>query len=134
MAQPAPSGSVRDQGSFAQSDQGPATITVCWPKGATDADALEVSYQVKGVKKQQATALGWAAALQTYRPLLSYDDLGQLLTAKPSELHASITRALALDELHEAIGLLKSRIDPLTGALKHANQERVRLRKEFWPR
>ena len=54
-------------------------------------------------QKREQLALGWGAALETYRPLLSYDDLGELVTATPSELHDSIARALGLDESHAAV-------------------------------
>ena len=91
-----------------QAGQGQATIRVTWPRGTDDPAAAITTYQVAGQQREQL-ALGWRAALQTYRPLLSYDELGQLLTAKPSELHDSIARALGLDELHAAVDLLRSR-------------------------
>lgn len=113
-----------------QADQGQATIRVAWPKGADDPKLAVTTYQVAGQKREQLD-LGWQAALQSYRPLLSYDDLGQLLTAKPSELHDSIARALALDELAAAVELLGARIAPLKAPLKRAGADRAALRKEL---
>ena len=118
--------------SLNQVGRGAATITVSWPKGALESSAARFSYQVGKEKQQQTSdALGWQAALQTHRPLLSYDDLGQLLTAKPSELHDSIARALALDDLYAAIALLKDKVAPLKRAAKEANEVRKALKSSL---
>lgn len=63
--------------------------------------------------------------------MLSYEDLGLLLTAKPSELHDSIARALDLDALTSAVGLLRDRAAPLKLPLKQAGQDRRALRSEL---
>ncbi|HEX8487806.1 MAG TPA: AAA family ATPase [Propionibacteriaceae bacterium] len=118
--------------SLDQVERGAATITVSWPKGATESSAADFAYQVGSEKRQQTSdALGWQAALQTYRPLLSYDDLGQLLTARPSELHDSIARALALNDLYAAIALLKDKVAPLKRPAKEANEVRRALKSSL---
>lgn len=113
-----------------QVGQGEAAVRVAWPKEATDPGSAVMHYQVAGQKREQ-TDLGWHAAIQSYRPLLSYDDLGLLLTAKPSELHDSIARALALDELDDAVELLRGRIAPLKAPLRRAGDTRKQLRAEL---
>ena len=114
---------------LAQVGPGEATLTASWPKGESDVSRSEVTYQVAGQKQLKLQdALGWRAALQTYRPLLSYDDLGHLLTAKPSELHDSISGALALDDLQFAITLLREQAAPLRKAAKEANDVRKTLK------
>ncbi|WP_375426066.1 AAA family ATPase [uncultured Friedmanniella sp.] len=114
---------------LAQVEAGEATLTASWPQGETDVSRPEVSYQVAGQRQQKVQdALGWHAALQTYRPMLSYDDLGHLLTAKPSELHDSIAGALALDELQTAIALLRDRAAPLKRPAKEASDARKTLK------
>ena len=115
-----------------QAGVGPAAIRVNWPRDATDASTAKTTYQVQGKPREDAaTALGWASALQSYRPLLSYDDLGQLLTARPSELHDSIARALALDDLHQAIELLRERVRPLTQPLAASAKDRRALKRHM---
>ena len=112
-----------------QAGVGPATIRVSWPRGCTDVAAARTTFQVNGRQQEDAaTALGWRSALQSYRPLLSYDDLGQLLTAKPSELHDSIASALALGDLHAGIELLRERVRPLKQPATKSNQERRDLK------
>lgn len=113
-----------------QVGQGEATVRVTWPKDATDPATATTTYQVAGQKRER-TDLGWQAAIQNYRPLLSYDDLGLLLTAKPSELHDSIARALALDELEDAVELLRGKSAPMTAPLKRAGDARKALRAEL---
>ncbi len=113
-----------------QVGQGEATVRVTWPKDATDPGTATTTYQVAGQKRER-TDLGWQAAIQNYRPLLSYDDLGLLLTAKPSELHDSIARALALDELEAAVEQLRDRSAPMKAPLKRAGDARKTLRAEL---
>ena len=113
-----------------QAGRGPATLRVAWPKGTTDPGTAVSTYQIAGQKREQAD-LGWQAAIQNYRPLLSYDDLGLLLTAKPSELHDSIARALALDQLDAAVNLLGEASAPLKAPLKRAGEIRRALKADL---
>ncbi len=114
---------------LAQVGPGEATLTASWAKGEADVSQADVTYQVAGQRQQKLRdALGWQAALQTYRPMLSYDDLGHLLTAKPSELHDSIAGALALDELQAAIARLREQAAPLKRSAKEANDARKALK------
>ena len=108
----------------------PATVRVTWPAGTTNARDAQWTYQVAG-KPRESTDLGWTAAIQNYRPMLSYDDLGVLLTAKPSELHDSIARALDLDALSSAVESLRERIAPLKAPLKRAGDDRKRLKADL---
>lgn len=113
-----------------QEGEEPATVRVSWPSVATDARDAEWTYQVTG-KPRESTDLGWRAAIQSYRPMLSYDDLGVLLTAKPSELHDSIARALDLDALTAAVEFLRVRVAPLKAPLRQVGAERKRLRADL---
>lgn len=113
-----------------QEGQQPATVRVSWPSGATDPRDADWTYQVAG-KPRESTDLGWTAAIQSYRPMLSYDDLGVLLMAKPSELHDSIARALDLNALTAAVESLRVRVAPLKAPLRQAGTERKRLRADL---
>lgn len=55
----------------------------------------------------------WKSALETFRPLLTYEELGQVLTARPSELYDALSTVLGLGQL--------------TAAIKHLDSERKRL-------
>lgn len=51
----------------------------------------------------------WSAALEMYRPLLTYEELGQILTARPSELFDKLSTVLGLEQLDDAIKQLDGR-------------------------
>lgn len=55
----------------------------------------------------------WESALETFRPLLTYEELGQVLSARPSELYDALSTVLGLGQLADAI--------------KHLDSERKRL-------
>lgn len=81
-------------------------------------------------------APAWEAALETYRPLLTYEELGQILAARPSELYDALATVLGLGQLTDAIKHLtavhKSHEEPAR-ALKHERQDllaAVRLRDD----
>ena len=115
-----------------QADRGQGTLRVDWPADGTDPGSARRTFQVRGERRDEAEdALGWASALENYNPLLSYDDLGRLTTTKPSELHDSIARALALDDLHAAVELLKARVAPLKQPLTRSNASRRTLKSEL---
>ncbi len=62
------------------------------------------------------------AAISTFRPFLSYADLGTLLAGEPSRLFDELNGILGLDDLNDAIKLLtteRKRKDDETKALKH---------------
>jgi hypothetical protein len=97
--------------------------------GELDATAYEVRYQVAGGRQQRgADVLGWEAALQTFRPLLSYEELGQILTTKPSALHDAIASVLGLGDLEAAIARVAARVKPLAAPHRRSNDERKVLR------
>lgn len=68
----------------------------------------------------------WEAALETYRPLLTYEELGQILAARPSELYDALATVLGLGQLTDAIKHLtamhKSHEEPAR-ALKAERQD-----------
>ena len=87
-------------GEFAIEGQpGTTTITRRWTHGAT-LDAGDV-------QTKPAAELGWTAALETYRPFLSYSELGSMFDAGPTDLHDRLSSILGLGELEDAQRLLK---------------------------
>ncbi|GAA1814485.1 AAA family ATPase [Agromyces neolithicus] len=82
---------------------GPTRLSVTWNADAAWSEA-SVTLQRQGQKRKGgAESLGWNGPLETYRPLLSYEELGVTLTGEPSRLHDAIATVLGLEQLTEAI-------------------------------
>ncbi len=104
-------------------EQGPAKIACVWDDGA----ALELQkahVQPKGKAKTTLHAIGWKEALVSYRPFLSYNELGSMLDEGPSKLYDALSLVLGLEDLVEAqTALGRARLDRQQ-ALEGAGQER----------
>ncbi len=77
----------------------------------------------QGKRERGLDSLGWSAPLAVYRPLLSYDELGGLLTARPSELYDALSIVLGLEQVTAAVKLLtdyEKRLGQRGAALKVA--------------
>ena len=70
----------------------------------TGTGALESSAtaQLHGSPKSDLASLGWAGALETYRPFLSYSELGAMLAGKRHVLYDALFSILGLSRLVEA--------------------------------
>ena len=66
--------------------------------------------QREGQKREPTGVLGWDAALEMYRPLLSYDELSGILEGKPSEFYDQLYRLLGLEQLSAAIRELDAQV------------------------
>jgi recombinational DNA repair ATPase RecF len=85
---------------------GITTATRAWPDG-TDLAAGIATVRKPGGKPADLDALGWAGPLETYRPFLSYNELGSMLEAGPTELHDRLSNILGLADLERAQQVLK---------------------------
>ena len=65
------------------------------------------SAQHHGEKRTNLRGIGWEAALDLYRPLLSYDELG-LIAAGPTSLFDTLTAVLGLEPLDRATRTLSA--------------------------
>ena len=77
--------------------QGPLSLSRVW-----NSDALvdaETVVSAKGKKDKPLSALGWDASLATFRPFLSYNELGTMLDEGPSKLYDALSSVLGLEEL-----------------------------------
>ena len=59
----------------------------------------ETKVSAKGSKDKPLSSLGWDDNLATFRPFLSYNELGSLLDEGPSKLYDALSSVLGLDEL-----------------------------------
>jgi DNA repair exonuclease SbcCD ATPase subunit len=80
---------------------GATTVTRSWPPDQP------LSASVLNIKNATGAStdfdgLGWTGALSTYRPFLSYNELGSTLEGGPSALYDTLSRVLGLEDLTEA--------------------------------
>lgn len=116
--------------SLAQEDIGTSVIDVRWSADEAGLDRGRVTFQPQGQPQQEGLAdLAWERALETYRPILAYDELSQVLREKDSQLHDSLDRMLGLELLADAVKRLESRLAPVKRPLVQVQRERGDLRK-----
>lgn len=104
------------------------TVGVDWAAGAELDDAQRWS-QLSGQKRAPVAALGWENALETHRPIMSYDELGGRLEDPPSALYDALNRLLGLDLIADADHRLKDAEKELGARRKTANDSRAQMRR-----
>jgi ABC-type hemin transport system ATPase subunit len=108
---------------IAEEGSGATTIGVDWPAGeGVDVDDFKAWVQRDGKKREDTSVLGWAGALEMYRPLLSYDELGGILEGRPSDFYDQLHKLLGLEQLTEAMARLDAEV-------KQLKQPSIELRK-----
>jgi predicted ATPase len=109
-----------------EGERGPATVARRWAEGAA-LEAAETSVQVQGKPKTDIASLGWAGPLVSYRPFLSYNELGSMLDEGPSRLYDALASILGLDDLVAAQEALADARKAREKAHKDAAQMRARI-------
>jgi recombinational DNA repair ATPase RecF len=94
---------------------GPLSVWRSWAPGLALGAAPPAAAQLKGQPQGHYADLGWDAALSTFRPFLSYNELGSILDEGPSKLFDALSTVLGLDDLVEVA-------DGLAAARKAAHQ------------
>ncbi|GAB3622637.1 ATP-binding protein [Mariniluteicoccus endophyticus] len=104
-------------------DDQDCTIDVAWAPGATDKAALTRSVESVG-QTADFSSLGWDSAIEVFRPMLSYEELGQsLLKANQKTTAQAFERGLGLQQLTaaaEALNTVAKQTDGATGDEKNA--------------
>jgi DNA repair exonuclease SbcCD ATPase subunit len=91
--------------------KGAARVVCAWDDGAA-LEAQKAFVQPKGKPKTSLEALSWKPALVSYRPFLSYNELGSMLDEGPSKLYDALSLVLGLEDLVTAqTALSKSRLE-----------------------
>ena len=80
-----------------EGEKAPTTIVTQWEDDA-DLAGAKTHAQTLGKKQMAVADLGWDAALQTYRPFLSYNELGSMLDEGPSKLFDALAAILGLEK------------------------------------
>jgi len=106
-----------------EGEGGPCVVSRRWEAGAAF-EAAEAAVQLHGKPASDLASLGWTAALRTYRPFLSYNELGALLDEGPSKLYDALSSILGLEDLVEAQGALQEARRSREKALKDATDAR----------
>ena len=113
---------------------GPVRLCTRWDAASANVNDHTTTAQrtVSGTKGpvQDASALGWASSLETFRPILSYDELGGLLESGPSELYDAISKVLGTEQLADALGRIKTRLTQMGAPQKTATADRKALQAE----
>ncbi|MEJ5914499.1 AAA family ATPase [Pseudokineococcus sp. 1T1Z-3] len=81
--------------------RGTTVVQRTWAEGAGAEEGVAVVRHA-GQPTQELSCLGWDDALRTFRPFLSYNELGDLLTGRPSELHDALASILGLEVITDA--------------------------------
>ncbi|HYZ13853.1 MAG TPA: AAA family ATPase [Actinomycetota bacterium] len=89
-----------------EGSKGTTLISRSWAPGAKLEEA-ETLVTGSGSEASTIDDLGWAAAVEMYRPFLSYSELGSMLDAGPSALYDALSAILGLEDLVVAEGRLK---------------------------
>lgn len=90
---------------FILEDGGKTKVSCAWEKeGALEGQKVVV--QPKGKPKTTLDAIGWSRALVSYRPFLSYNELGSMLDEGPSKLYDALSLVLGLEDLVNAQAVL----------------------------
>jgi DNA repair exonuclease SbcCD ATPase subunit len=99
---------------FAVEGQKQTTLGIDWAPGL-DIEDRTTWIQRKGEKRELGgDSLGWGQLIDTFRPMLSYEELGGLLEGAPSALHDAISLILGLDQLSDADNRLQAASKLLT--------------------
>src|SRR5262245_19219003 len=106
-----------------EGEAGPCVVRRTWAEGAPF-ETAEVAVELPDRGPSALDALGWAGALRTHRPFLSYNELGSLLDEGPSKLYDALSSILGLEDLVSAQGALQEARRTREKALKDATDAR----------
>lgn len=109
---------------------GVTTIEATWQEGP-DVPVTQVVRKVlrHGQKQEPIDSLGWSSALELYRPLLSYDELGSILEGKPIEFYLQLHKLLGLEQLTAATDRLGAHASRLKEPVKAFTDAKAATRK-----
>ncbi|MEV4344984.1 AAA family ATPase [Actinoplanes sp. NPDC049596] len=100
-----------------------------WRDDATEPGQALADVRHGDQKYADADALGWRQPLEAYRPLLTANDLGRLISSRPSDLFDALAPLLAIEPVTDAEALLKRVKRELETQGKAVSERRRELRK-----
>ena len=96
-----------------------------WGDGGLDTSSA--TFRRHGEKQRPLDELGWTRVLETWRPFLSHNELGSMLSGPPSGLHDAVEDILGLERLTAA----EKRLTVLRGELGKQSKAAVARLKEL---
>src|SRR5262249_26974114 len=81
-----------------QGEAKPCALALEWNDGE-ELESGRRTAQIRGKERTDPAALGWDEPLKSYRPCLSYNELGSMLDEGPSKLYDGLAAILGLEEL-----------------------------------
>ncbi|WP_154663639.1 ATP-binding protein [Saccharomonospora iraqiensis] len=116
---------------LAEEGRGETTVGVDWPSdpGARLTDFRSWIQRPGGKRQDGLDSLGWDRAIELYKPILSYDELGGLLEAGPSKLFDKLDAVLGIEQATDAQARLRESLKRREGPEEEANEERRALKK-----
>ncbi|RMB57232.1 AAA family ATPase [Tessaracoccus antarcticus] len=107
---------------------GPIAVSATWAANEKSVESRTVKAQVAGKPQVDGIDhLGWRKALEQFRPILSYDELGGMLEGKQSGLYDALASILGVEQLGDAVKRLKARSDARKGPGTTAGAKRREL-------
>ncbi len=104
---------------------GATTVGLDWTDNA-QLDERKTWTQRSGERREPGTVgLGWDAALDLYRPILSYEELSGLIQGGPSQLHDALDKILDLDQITDAAKRLTEQL----AASKKPDDDAAKLKR-----
>ena len=115
--------------------EGEATPTAMakrsWDASATKVEDCTAVLQRHGEPATGMEDLGWAVPLATYRPFLSYNELGEVLTQEPKLLFDALSAILGLESLTDGINRVKKVVSAHAAATKSVRDNAKGLAAEL---
>lgn len=107
----------------------PLTVQRAWSPSAA-LDEGSATAQFRGEKQMPLDDLGWRANIETFRPFLSYNELGSILDEGPSKLFDALSSVLGLDEVVEVTDRLSAERKRLESADKELRAQAKAIASE----
>jgi energy-coupling factor transporter ATP-binding protein EcfA2 len=113
-------------------EEGVGTTTVAADLAEATKEPRDGAFWVQQAGRQRDSSLdplGWVRPLELYRPLLSYDELGGILDAPPSQLYEKLSTILGLGRIATAQERLDELVKSATAPRREAKAQVARLRE-----
>jgi energy-coupling factor transporter ATP-binding protein EcfA2 len=106
--------------------RGLVTVVRTWTGEALGAN--EAMVHRAGSSPQPLASLGWTEPLVTFRPFLSYNELGSLLEEGPSKLYDALSSVLGLEELVAVQTILTNARKDRQNRIENAREQATALK------
>ncbi|SFE32948.1 RecF/RecN/SMC N terminal domain-containing protein [Actinopolyspora alba] len=113
---------------LAEESAGDTRIEVAWPDSGKPEEHRST---VRRPEENPELPPEWHRALELNRPILSYEELGNLFEAGPSKLHDALAKLVGLEQLSEGTQRLDTLAKELSAAEKQAKKLRGELRDDL---